>query len=357
MIATHKLKTDLVEHGVLPQIHAVQGDCYTRAVEITLLSGGVPWQVPEGVCPVVRYRKPDGTGGTYDTLPDGTQSWEAAGNVLTVLLAPQMLTVPGCVAVQVEMVLEDHTISTFTFQVLVERDPAADVVTSEDYVNWLGWMTGELDKCLGEAKESGEFTGPAPDLQIGTVTTLPAGSQATASIRGTKEAPLLDLGLPRGTEEVDVSLSRSGAAADARVTGLELAAREPATESTEYPECYWRYTAEEPALEWLNPPMIPAVEYRTTMRWNGAAVYTMLVDCGAAANSKVTTVTGVYSTKIIGFTGTCGGTALPAVYGALDADTSAYVMVNRSVADVFIRLFCGATMVGKDTLVQMWYLK
>lgn len=32
--------------------------------------------------------------------------------------------------------------------------------------------------------------------------------------------------------------------------------------------------------EFENPPMQPGVEYRTTERWNGAAVYTMLVDCG-----------------------------------------------------------------------------
>ena len=45
--------------------------------------------------------------------------------------------------------------------------------------------------------EQGE-TGATPDLTIGTVQTLPAGSQATASITGTDEEPVLNLGLPKG---------------------------------------------------------------------------------------------------------------------------------------------------------------
>ena len=41
-------------------------------------------------------------------------------------------------------------------------------------------------------------TGLTPDLSIGTVTTLPAGSSATASITGTDEEPVLNLGIPKG---------------------------------------------------------------------------------------------------------------------------------------------------------------
>lgn len=40
--------------------------------------------------------------------------------------------------------------------------------------------------------------GVTPNIQIGTVTTLPAGSQATATITGTPESPILNLGIPEG---------------------------------------------------------------------------------------------------------------------------------------------------------------
>lgn len=41
-------------------------------------------------------------------------------------------------------------------------------------------------------------TGATPNLTIGTVTTLATGANATATITGTAENPILNLGLPRG---------------------------------------------------------------------------------------------------------------------------------------------------------------
>lgn len=56
--------------------------------------------------------------------------------------------------------------------------------------------------------------GVTPDFQIGTVTTLPAGSDATASISGTAEEPVLNLGIPKGDDGVGT----------ADVTGVTLLA-------------------------------------------------------------------------------------------------------------------------------------
>ena len=57
--------------------------------------------------------------------------------------------------------------------------------------------------------------------------------------------------------------------------------------------------------EWVNPPMTLGVEYRTTERWQGKPVYTMLVDIGLLPNasSKYTSgvlPAGIYVTSIIG---------------------------------------------------------
>ena len=43
-------------------------------------------------------------------------------------------------------------------------------------------------------------TGATPNLTIGTVTTLEAGQNATASMGGTAESPVLNLGIPRGAK-------------------------------------------------------------------------------------------------------------------------------------------------------------
>ena len=58
------------------------------------------------------------------------------------------------------------------------------------------WYLGNTDT----GKPSRGADGAVPDIQIGTVTTLPAGSDATASMGGTAENPLLNLGIPRGAD-------------------------------------------------------------------------------------------------------------------------------------------------------------
>lgn len=68
-------------------------------------------------------------------------------------------------------------------------------IAAEKYVNTGVQATGDV----GPQGIQGPV-GPYPSLQIGNVTTLPAGSQATASITGTVEEPLLNLSLPRGKD-------------------------------------------------------------------------------------------------------------------------------------------------------------
>lgn len=51
----------------------------------------------------------------------------------------------------------------------------------------------------GDKGDKGD-TGATPNLSIGTVTTLEAGQNATASMGGTAESPVLNLGIPRGAK-------------------------------------------------------------------------------------------------------------------------------------------------------------
>lgn len=49
-------------------------------------------------------------------------------------------------------------------------------------------------------------------------------------------------------------------------------------ESKDYPGCYYRVVDGE--MEWINPPMLEGVEYRTTERWLGYPVYVKQVTLG-----------------------------------------------------------------------------
>lgn len=158
MLITHKFKMALDRRGVPATVDVVQGNKNTRAVEITLFCGNQPWEVPEGVSVMVRFGKPDGTGGTYDTLEDGSSAVTVAGNVITAILAKQVLTVPGCVRAQVELVKDDQEMATFAFVILVEPDPSVGAMDSEDYVNLSGYVSDEVHRIMNDEGVRGAGT-------------------------------------------------------------------------------------------------------------------------------------------------------------------------------------------------------
>lgn len=74
--------------------------------------------------------------------------------------------------------------------------------------------------------------------------------------------------------------------------------------------------------EWVNPPMIPGVEYRTTERWNGKAVYVQMLNFGALPNStakvmdvSVSGATMVQCIDLGGIFGNASGTTTGALLG------------------------------------------
>ncbi len=89
------------------------------------------------------------------------------------------------------------------------------------------WYIGANDTgkpSRGAKGDKGE-PGVTPNLTIGTVTTLEAGQNATASITGTAESPVLSFGIPRGAKGepgaggggVDIVTSVSASSTDSEV--------------------------------------------------------------------------------------------------------------------------------------------
>ena len=140
-----KMALDFARSGIRQRVYAVQGDSYARCLEIAMHENGAAWELPTGASAFLRYRKPDGTGGMYDTLPDGTQAWSAQGNRVCFILAPQMLSVPGIVQVQLEIVSGASNLASFAFLVEVEPDPSLGVIPSEDYISWNAWAMQALE--------------------------------------------------------------------------------------------------------------------------------------------------------------------------------------------------------------------
>lgn len=135
MIVTSKLRMDLLQPEQPRIVHAVQGDQYTRNLELELYAGDDVWTVPEGADALIRYSKSDNRGGEYNLLPDGSAAWSADGHILTVALAPQVLTTPGAVTLDVVLSLGDQQISIFHIVIDVSPAVLSDIADSRDYFN------------------------------------------------------------------------------------------------------------------------------------------------------------------------------------------------------------------------------
>lgn len=191
MIITHKLQSmDLAHKQNTSRVDVVQDDKYSRDVEFTLTENGIAWQIPDGTTAIVRYKKPDGTGGNYDTLPDGSTAYQINGNVLTVALAPQVCTVPGKVQLSVGLIHGNAEINTFSVNIIVQPNPGS-TYQSEDYI-----------KLSGSVPNSGW----TPNMYLGT-----DASGNVVAKEGTSGGG--------GTVSVDSTLTQSGQAADAKATG------------------------------------------------------------------------------------------------------------------------------------------
>jgi len=167
-----KLKIDLQSHTGSARIHAMQEDTNTRYLEIQLYNSDQPWVLPAGTTAAVGFRKPDGTAGLYDKLPDGTNAITLSENTVTVILVPQMLTVPGLVRTVVTLYdARRNQLSTFPFLIQVEENPAAGKIVSENYCYYtsvaeinaaLNAALATLDEAVTEVEtklENGELNG------------------------------------------------------------------------------------------------------------------------------------------------------------------------------------------------------
>ena len=97
---------------------------------------------------MIRYAKPDRTAGWYDVMEDETTpAYTIDGNVITIILCEQMLTVPGNVFVELNFYTSTERLSTFSFLLKVEKSVLSDnEIISSDYFNVL---SNKIEALLG----------------------------------------------------------------------------------------------------------------------------------------------------------------------------------------------------------------
>ena len=138
--------------------------------------------------------------------------------------------------------------------------------------------------------------------------------------------------------EIDEAISRAlpGGGID-----QEMAQKEPAIESADYPGCYYRMV--DGAQEWINPPMAAGVEYRTTERYDGKVVTRKLVNCGAIANRKTVQLVDNSKYRIISANVRLGSAPIPYWHnGAVGTGGSTNVWnAYFNFGGAAITLYCG----------------
>ena len=257
MQVTKNITLDLLETGSPVIIKAKQNDRNTRYIAAHLYVDGLAYPVPSGTEIAFRYKKPDGTAGFYDALPDNSPAITLSGNTVTVELVEQVLTVAGCVHCEINMYnAASEKLTTFTFEISVEESVLTDAeITSSDYYNVL---TAEIAKALQavtdateqaenaaqSAQDASDSASMSKDWAAGQPVTYSgapvsiayAGAQRIASITaygetpqgGTTEAPVALTGISSVTVNDDVTelpiprpLRRVGDVRDVCVTRQE----------------------------------------------------------------------------------------------------------------------------------------
>ena len=156
MNVSQEVRLNLSADGIPPRLFMPQGDANSRTIIATLWDGATPYNVPTSAVVMVRFRKPDGTGGLYDATEAGT-AVTASGNTVTAPVATQMLAVAGVVQAEIDIYgtgsgKAADRLATFRFTVEVAPSvyPDAQIISS-DYFNLIAATISEASEAAAKA--------------------------------------------------------------------------------------------------------------------------------------------------------------------------------------------------------------
>lgn len=153
----HSIGLNLSADAIPGRLHMVQGDSNSRTIVATLWDGAQLYSIPTGAAVMVRFRKPDGTGGLYDASESG-QKVSYTGSIVTAPVATQMLAVAGDVFAEIDIFgggagAAAERLATFRFVVEVAPCvlPDAEIISS-DYYNVLAADIADAKAAADQAK-------------------------------------------------------------------------------------------------------------------------------------------------------------------------------------------------------------
>lgn len=152
MNVNHKVFMDLTSQETASTVDVVQDDLFSRSISFVLRCGTAPWHPPGDSIVFIKYRKPDGTGGEYDTMPDGAPAYEIRENMVTVSLVPEVLSAAGSVQMVITLVSGASRLTTFGIRLNVSGTLVPSEET-EEYVNITGYLPQPVTAVTGQFLE------------------------------------------------------------------------------------------------------------------------------------------------------------------------------------------------------------
>ena len=153
--------------------YAKQNDKLSRWYKAQLLFQDEAWTPPTGATAMIRFVKPDGHGGMYDTLEDDeTTAVTWTGSVVTMGMAEQVLTCAGVVKIDLMFSGTNGEIAAaFSWRLLVEENVVSDAVLTESS-SYFNILTAEMEAVLEAAANLTGITATASQLATNTPPTV-----------------------------------------------------------------------------------------------------------------------------------------------------------------------------------------
>lgn len=368
----------------IPLLHVKQGDT-GRTFQAVLFDGDESYSVPAGAVFSVWY---SGTGGAgnYTTL-DGRSAFAVDGNTVTVELSPKMLACKGGGLMCIVMNSSDGTqLGLWNIPYFVEGVPGSEGADAQSYFDAFAEVVAHALEASKQAQDA------VDNLKTDTTLTV-SGKPADAYAAGEALAGKAPAGFGYGetlgvydtadntfTARMDSLLTRMG-----NNTTCQIQIKDATFDYNTYVAKVWKLTSNyavveavsyaghkairrkhyDPSLgygvwepwEWENPPMRQNVEYRTTERCWGKAVYTKVVNFGHLPNAAAKSVEiGIHASEVVRSAEdilTDNGYSVASPYFLEDGT----FVLKHLFYSTFLQIITTRDCSGYSAKFQIWYTK
>lgn len=275
-----ELKIEVSKPNIFQAVVAKQYDMNTRFIKATLVDGDnvieIPKRTDNSIKVVINAERPDGTKDSFEGEVSGDDT-------VTVPLHSWMLEIEGTVICDIsiiDMKTDDNKkLTTTSFTLLVEKAAygGADITNDPQY----DVLISLLETCSeagGVAQEALNKSNEALAISNEANAKYEACVEATENANAVREE-IEAGGYIESLKELNeggkfsfwVGTQAEYDAISEKVRNCFYIITDDITQSKDYAGCYYRTVNNE--REWINPPMINGIEYRTTERKDGNPVY------------------------------------------------------------------------------------